>query len=96
STNAVELIWQTDKILDSSMRLFVQVFAENNLLAVSDGIPVNYTRPTTSWSTSEYIITHHSFELGLSSYQLHIGWYDPLTSERVPLENDSDTLLISP
>ncbi|MAU11428.1 MAG: hypothetical protein CL607_16520 [Anaerolineaceae bacterium] len=95
-SQTIALVWQTTDRLDTSLRLFVQVFDDSALLAVSDGIPVDYTRPTTSWSTQEYITTHHTFELPLSDYQLHIGWYDPLTNERILLENGSDTLLISP
>ena len=94
--HTIGIVWQTSDALDTSLRLFVQVFDGDTLLAVSDGIPVDYTRPTTSWSTEEYITTNHTFEQKLDNYQLHIGWYDPVTNERILLENGSDTLLISP
>lgn len=94
--HTIGIVWQTSDALDASLRLFVQIFDGDTLVAVSDGIPVDYTRPTTSWSTEEYITTNHTFERALDDYQIHVGWYDPVTNERILLENGSDTLLISP
>ena len=94
SSQQIELVWQTEETLQTSLRLFVQVFDGDDLVAVSDGVPVDFTRPTTGWSISEYIVTTHRFDLAAGDYMLHIGWYDPLTNQRVMLENDSDTLIL--
>ena len=101
SDSEITLLWQTESLLDESLRLFVQVFNEDGqILAIDDGIPLNGQRPTSSWITDEYInTTHHFEELAPGEYQLLIGWYRSLTGERILLLNsneDATELMFSP
>lgn len=81
----VTLVWRTDRLLTQDLRLFVHVLAaDETILAQRDGMPVDWTRPTTSWVTEEYITTSYTFaELGTGDYRVRLGWYDPLTFQRV-------------
>ncbi|GAB5491184.1 MAG: hypothetical protein Phog2KO_13990 [Phototrophicaceae bacterium] len=95
--SSITLQWQTQATITDNLRLFVQVFgAEGQMLALTDTIPVNFQRPTTSWVTEEFITTEHQFgDLADGTYQLIIGWYNPQTDERVRLvEGDSDVLAL--
>jgi hypothetical protein len=88
------LIWNTDNTTSTSLRLFVHILdAENHIVAQSDSIPANWTRPTTNWIPEEYIVTSHQFDLSTGDYRVRIGWYDPITGERVTINtSDSYTL----
>ena len=90
------LIWQSDKIIDENLRLFVQVLdADERVLSQTDGVPVNWTRPTTSWDQREYIVTQHQLQLEApEAAEIRIGWVNNRTGERVPL-NDGNELFLS-
>lgn len=96
--DTITLYWQTQSTLsETNLRLFVQVFDENEqLIAISDGVPVDGQRSTTSWIPDEVITTQHTFtKLPDSEYRLLVGWYDPFTRERVLLDGSGkDVLLI--
>lgn len=84
----VSLVWQTNELQNDNLRLFVHIVEENDLIvAQSDGIPVDWTRPITSWIPEEYITTTHHFELPIGSYRVRIGWYDPISGDRILIEN---------
>lgn len=91
----VTLYWQTEQLVDRNLRLFVQALnADGSVAAVSDGIPVNWTRPTTGWAVGEIVTTSHEFSsLPAGRYTLLIGWYDAQTGLRVPLADGSDDSL---
>lgn len=91
----VTLFWLTTNLLDSNLRLFVHVLDETDLIvAQSDGIPVDWTRPTTGWIPEEFIMTSHHFDLEDGNYRIRVGWYDPITGDRVTLVTVSDDFLI--
>lgn len=90
------LVWQTEQPLVQNLRLFVHVLEGERIVAQWDGIPADWTRPTTGWAIDEVIITQHKFDISEGDYTLRIGWYDPLTGQRVRLSDDSDALVINP
>jgi hypothetical protein len=96
SVSTLTLYWQTEQPINQSLRLFVHVLDGETIIAQSDGIPANWTRPTTGWVAGEVITTNHTFDVPLENYQLRIGWYDPRTNQRIPLADGSDSLLIQP
>jgi hypothetical protein len=53
----------------------------------SDGVPANWTRPTTGWLPGEYILDPHRLTLGddlpAGEYELWVGLYAPRTGVRV-------------
>ena len=61
---ALELVWQALREMDTSYRVFVHVLDENgDIIAQSDAEPVGWTRPTTGWASSEYIVDRHCCRL---------------------------------
>jgi hypothetical protein len=90
----VILGWNIDELQDKSLRLFVHVLDESDVIIdQSDGIPVDWTRPTTSWITTEYVTTTHQFDLPEGDYHIRVGWYDSYTGDRISVEN-SDAIIL--
>ncbi|RMG90021.1 MAG: hypothetical protein D6706_20335 [Chloroflexi bacterium] len=92
------LVWQAKTETNTSYRVFVHLIDNNGqILTQSDGEPANWTRPTTSWITGEYITDTHTLTLPPSPpntpLQLRIGLYEPETNTRLQTET-ADFLLI--
>ena len=80
----LHLVWGTRRPLPESLRLFVHLLDEQDLIAAQwDGVPVDWSRPTTSWLPDEYVTTSHRFDLPAGQYRIRLGWYDPVSGERV-------------
>jgi hypothetical protein len=95
ASGEVRFIWGTSELITQNLRLFVHVLDENDLIvAQSDGIPVEWTRPTTSWIPEEYITTIHNFDVSVGEYDIRLGWYDPVSGVRVSV-NDSDMIVLN-
>jgi 4-amino-4-deoxy-L-arabinose transferase-like glycosyltransferase len=92
---AVNLVWQAAEASDISYTVFLQLIdTEGNVIAQSDMIPVNGTRPTTGWRSGEYILDEHLLQWNdrarTGSARLIVGLYDANTGERVRLLDGSD------
>lgn len=86
------LYWRTDAALSQSLRRFVHVLGENGgVLAVVDGVPVDWTRPTTGWTTDEYVVDTITLPSPQQAYTLLVGWYAPDMGVRISVE-DGDAL----
>ena len=82
--SAVELIWGSNRTLSESLRLFVHALdGDGHIAAQWDGVPVDWTRPTTGWVEDEYVTTTHAFSLPAGAYRLAVGWYRPATGTRI-------------
>jgi hypothetical protein len=93
--NEIILYWQPQDFIPESLRLFVQVQDEKGqILAVNDSVPVNWTRPTSGWVPQEIIRTEHPFADLPDSYRLLIGWYRPISGERILLESGEDVFTL--
>ena len=80
----LHLVWGTRRLLPESLRLFVHMLDEQDLIAAQwDGVPVDWSRPTTNWLPGEYVTTVHRFGLPAGEYFVRVGWYDPVSGERV-------------
>ncbi len=80
----VHLTWGSKRTLSESLRLFVHVLdADAHIVAQWDGVPVDWTRPTTGWVEGEYITTSQAFALPAGEYRLAVGWYRPASGERI-------------
>lgn len=88
--------WGTSAVLRESYRLFVQlVDSDERIVAISDGIPVNWTRPTSSWDVGEVILTEHDFSAVVEGgYRVRVGWYEPRSGHRVMLETGEDSAIL--
>ncbi len=82
----LSLYWQADDSLDENYHVFVHVGeAEEPPLAEAGGLPVDWTRPTTSWRAGEVIADTHVVSLSdvpPGTYDLLIGFFDPETGQR--------------
>ena len=91
----IQLIWQTKHLLTENLRLFVHALDERGLIAAqSDGVPVDWTRPTTGWLPGEYVTTRHALDLPPGRYPLRIGWYHPTSGQRIGID-DADALTLN-
>ena len=93
----LSLVWGTTRPLPNSLRLFVHALDEGGKIAAQwDGVPVDWTRPTTGWLPGEYVSTNHRFDLPAGQYRLRVGWYDPASGERVGIGEDESLQLREP
>ncbi len=82
----ITLYWETQTPLERSYHVFVHVGTRDQPpVADAGGIPVNWTRPTTTWRQGEIIAD--SYALSLSNappgrYEVLVGFYDPDTGQR--------------
>jgi len=75
------LYWRAETKLERSLTVFTHlVTADDRLVAQHDGLPVNDTRPTTTWLTSEIIRDTHEWNIPPNappgSYRIKVGLYD--------------------
>ena len=90
----IQLVWQTKHLLTENLRLFVHALDEQSLIAAQwDGVPVDWTRPTTGWLPDEYVTTRHALTLPAGEYRLRIGWYHPTSGQRIGT-GDADALTL--
>ena len=87
-TLTVTLFWQAHAAPPVSYLVFAHLQDENlKLLAQSDAVPANGTRPTTGWKPDEVIEDRREIKLPSDiqpgRYQLIVGLYDPKTGTRL-------------
>jgi hypothetical protein len=87
----VEFVWSATDQIDSSYHVFVHLVDENgSIVAQSDGQPADWTRPTAGWAPGEYILDSHTLSIpqgmSLENLSLRVGWYDPDTGRRLPVD----------
>ena len=88
---AIELVWRAVGSPEASLSVFVHLEGEaGRVWAQSDGLPANWSRPTTGWVAGEYIRDAHRLalpsDLPPGQYSLWAGLYDPLTGQRLAAE----------
>lgn len=97
AADELELIWGTERMLPRSLRLFIHLLDEQGVIAAQwDGVPVDWSRPTSGWLPGEYVTTSHRFDLPPGQVDLRLGWYDPLSGARVRIGEDDSVLLPEP
>jgi uncharacterized membrane protein YidH (DUF202 family) len=95
--NKLTLYWQTSKPLAQNLNVFVHVVNDSEVIVEQvSGVPVSYTRPTPGWAIDEIIADriNITFPLG-EGLQVRVGWFDPITGERVKLTNGSDFIVLT-
>lgn len=92
----ITLVWRAgENPIATDYTVFVQLIdANGNLIAQSDAMPSNGTRPTTGWRNGEYIVDSHRLTFNASAasgtMRLMIGMYDAGNNQRVRLSNGID------
>ncbi len=97
----ITLVWQANTISDTNYVVFVQLLdAQGILIAQSDSIPAQGSRPTTGWRTGEYIIDLHELKFNENAAPgtatLIVGMYDAVTGNRVPITSDGEDFIRLP
>ncbi|MEM7537458.1 MAG: hypothetical protein AAF639_35135 [Chloroflexota bacterium] len=85
----LSLQWQSLATIDANYHVFVHLLDSNNeKVAQRDGQPVQWMRPTSTWALDEKIVDNYGFllprDLLAGEYTIAIGFYDPVTGERLP------------
>ncbi len=78
----VTLVWRAEAETHTSYHVFLHLLApDGTLVAQSDGVPAEWTRPTTGWLPGEYITDARVLTLPTDAppgpYALSAGLYDP-------------------
>lgn len=84
----VTLIWRADSTPLVGYTVFLQLIdAQGQLIAQSDSVPAQATRPTTGWRPGEYIVDAHTLQFNdlaaPGGATLIAGVYDSRTGQRV-------------
>jgi hypothetical protein len=79
---ALALVWRAETETPMGYHVFVHLVDETGaILAQSDGIPGNWTRPTTGWLRGEYVIDSHALNvpspLPPGPLSVRVGLYNP-------------------
>lgn len=93
------LVWQAQVTPVASYVVFNHLLdANGRVIAQHDGVPVDGTRPTTSWVAGEYLVDTHRLEFLHPDYRgpahLEVGLYNPETGARVPLSRGGDHIVL--
>jgi len=92
----VTLVWRAEAETHISYNVFLHLLTSDGaLIAQSDGVPANWTRPTTGWLSGEYITDVHVLTLPADGpagdYALFTGLYIP-GGERLTAPDGSDAI----
>lgn len=96
---AITLVWDAMASFSRSYTVFVHLLAaDGTLLAQHDGIPVQGTRPTPTWTAGERLLDRHELTLpqGLpvDAGRLVVGVYDSETIGRRPFADGAEVLML--
>jgi len=99
STLTVTLVWRAEVETDTSYHVFVHLVGpDGRLMAQSDSVPANWTRPTTGWLAGEYVTDEHELTLPEDApsgdYQLYAGLYAP-DGRRLLTPEGADTIRVT-
>jgi hypothetical protein len=99
-TLTLTLYWKTysSAPTPTSYKVFIHLLdAEGNIAAQVDGVPRGGRYPTTAWSQGESFDDPYQLalpnHLPKGNYQIEIGFYDPVTGARLPLNPENDSQL---
>ncbi len=87
---AITLVWRDELPVSDDYRVFVHLLNDADaLLAQSDGVPADWTRPTSTWRPGEFIEDRHTLLIPTGApagpVYLWVGLYHPDGSGRVPI-----------
>lgn len=88
----VTLVWHDELPVEDDYHVFVHLIDANGiLLGQADGVPADWTRPTSTWRPGEYILDQHTVPIATriptSVAYLWVGLYHPTGEGRVPVSN---------
>ncbi len=83
--NSLELIWKALGTPEQDLIAFVHVEdSSGKIIAQSDAVPANWSRPTTGWVKGEYIVDTRTLPpLPNDSLTVYVGFADRSSGERL-------------
>ncbi len=83
----VTLYWRVLGRSDQKLKVSVQLFDGPRLIAQDDGVPVDWTRPASTWVPGEYLVDRHEIILPPQTRPatMRVILYDEATGRRVPV-----------
>ncbi len=86
----VLLAWRSLQAVDYDYHVFVHLLnSDGDKVAQRDGQPVQWTRPTSTWTPETEIIDRYGMLLPVSlpvgDYTIAVGLYDPVNGQRLPI-----------
>jgi hypothetical protein len=99
TTLTVTLVWRAESETDISYRVFLHLIGpDGGLIAQSDGVPVDWTRPTTGWLGGEVITDVRALTIPTDAlaggYALYAGLYTP-EGGRLSTTDGADAILVT-
>ncbi|MSP14157.1 MAG: hypothetical protein EXR62_14525 [Chloroflexi bacterium] len=96
----VELQWRIIQPIAANDKIFVHLYeaSTGRLVAQHDATPANDTRPLSTWQPGELVTDRHGLLLERATpvpagpLRLVVGWYDPVTGQRLTLLTGAETL----
>ncbi len=106
-TIRLTLYWRAEQPMARSYAVFSHLLdAEERIVAQHDGLPANWTRPTTGWLPGQVVTDVHEWVIEAGTppgpaYLPEVGLYDSETNIRLPVLNASgqivgDRVLLTP
>jgi hypothetical protein len=97
----LQLNWQTKETPPKRYKVFLQLLdAHDQVIAQRDAEPVGDSRPTNTWAPGETITDNHGLLIRPGTppgtYRRIVGMYDPVTGERLRLNNGKDYISLPP
>jgi hypothetical protein len=94
---SVTLVWQSLQETDQDFKVFVHLLdADGRLVAQSDSMPANWTRPTAGWQAGEFVADVHTLDLKSDvppgEYRLAAGMYAANTGQRLTVASGGDRI----
>jgi hypothetical protein len=90
------LYWQAVRRMDQDYKVFVHLFSDDTVVAQYDGMPRDWTYPTSWWDKDEIVadpITLDTNGLSPGHYKVAVGIYNPDILERLPVLDQAGTSL---
>jgi len=80
------LLWRALATPDSDLIAFIHIEdVSGQVVAQSDAVPANWSRPTTGWLAGEYILDPRALPaLPSGEYTIFVGLADRITGARLP------------
>ena len=82
--NQIELVWKALGTPDQDLIAFIHVEdSQGKIIAQSDSVPANWSRPTTGWVKGEFIVDTRTLPpLSNGGITLYVGFADRSSGDR--------------
>jgi hypothetical protein len=92
-TVTITFYWQAEQRMDTSYKFFVHALDVQTgaVAAQVDAIPQNWSYPTNWWEADEFVADTVTLTVPVGTYDLMVGWYEPDTGERLPVQTAEGT-----